>query len=81
MKRINSYAELKAAVEEYKPLLNLRKKDSSDGVPTKREISPSNTPVIDTNNNVTNISNIANSASNNNDNYANNRRKVWQNGK
>ena len=41
-------------------------------VPTKREISPSNTPVIDTNNNVTNISNIANSASNNNDNYANN---------
>ncbi|MDY4734958.1 NADH-quinone oxidoreductase subunit NuoF [Terrisporobacter sp.] len=38
MKRINSYAELKAAVEEYKPLLNLRKKDSSDGVPTKREI-------------------------------------------
>ena len=36
MKRINSYAELKAAVEEYKPLLNLRKKDSSDGVPTKK---------------------------------------------
>lgn len=41
-------------------------------VPTKREISPSNTPIIDTNNNVTNISNIANNASNNNDNYANN---------
>lgn len=41
-------------------------------VPTKREIVSSNTPVIDTNNNVTNISNIANNASNNNDNYANN---------
>lgn len=38
MKRINSYAELKAAVEEYKPLLDLRKKDGVDGVPTKREI-------------------------------------------
>ena len=38
MKRINSYAELKAAVEEYKPLLDLRKKDGVDGVPTKENI-------------------------------------------
>lgn len=37
MKRINSYAELKAAVEGYKPLLNLRKKDGVDGVPAKEK--------------------------------------------
>ena len=35
MKRINSYAELKAAVEEYKPLLNLRKEDGVSEIPKK----------------------------------------------
>ena len=38
MKSINSYAELKAAVEEYKPLLNLRKEDGVSEIPKKREI-------------------------------------------
>ena len=38
MKRINSYDELKATVEKYKPLLDLRKKDGINVIPEKREI-------------------------------------------
>ena len=35
MKRINSFAELKTTIEEYKPLLDLRRKDGLDGIPAK----------------------------------------------
>lgn len=38
MKRINSYAELKEAVQEYKPLLDLRKEDGVSEIPAKREL-------------------------------------------
>ena len=41
MKRINSYDELKATVEKYKPLLDLRKKDGINVIPEdvyKRQI-------------------------------------------